>query len=305
MATGPPTSRRSRWSPRASGNRRERRRQGGGDGRGEGRVSDHEASTRERLELNGHQQFRRNRDRPRLLEEDPELEPRRGHQAGDDQLPDPEAREGRALLRAHLRADQGLGVLLRQVQAGPLQGDRLRALRRRGDALEGSPRAHGPHRSRRARLPHLVLQGRSVADRLPDRHGSEGAREGPLLRRLDHHLDRRGGAYEGPRQAREGGQEGHRRLRRRARAAHPGAARVARAPRGVARGRGRPVDLRRRRQSLGRGPRHQPAQARRRRAHEAASRRRRRRSRRRSPTPRPISTTRSSAWRRSGGSSPR
>jgi len=30
-------------------------------------------------------------------------------------------------------------VLLRQVQASPLQGNRLRALRRRGDALEGSP----------------------------------------------------------------------------------------------------------------------------------------------------------------------
>ena len=47
-------------------------------------------------------------------------------------------------------------------------------------------------------LPHLVLQGRPEPDRLPDRHGSEGAREGPLLRRLDRHLDRRGGAHQGP-----------------------------------------------------------------------------------------------------------
>jgi len=46
---------------------------------------------------------------------------------------------GRALLRAHLRSDEGLGVLLRQVQARPLQGHHLRALRRRGDAPEGSP----------------------------------------------------------------------------------------------------------------------------------------------------------------------
>ena len=56
----------------------------------------------------------------------------RGDEARDDQLPDAEAGEGRPLLRAHLRSDQGLGVLLRQVQARPLQGHRLRALRRRG-----------------------------------------------------------------------------------------------------------------------------------------------------------------------------
>ena len=139
---------------------------------------------------------------------------RRGHQARDDQLPHAEAREGRALLRAHLRSDQGLGVLLRQVQAGPLQGHRLRALRRRGDPLQGPPRAHGPHRPGRAGLAHLVLQGRPVADRLPDRHGSQGAREGPLLRRLDRHLDRRGGPPEGPRRSsRRRSTEGRRRLR--------------------------------------------------------------------------------------------
>ena len=96
---------------------------------------------------------------------------RRGHQAGDDQLPHAQARERRPLLRAHLRSDQGLGVLLRQVQARPLQGHRLRALRRRGDALEGAPRAHGPHRPRRAGQPHLVLQGRAEPHRLPARHG--------------------------------------------------------------------------------------------------------------------------------------
>ncbi len=45
--------------------------------------------------------------------------------------------EGRALLREDLRPDPGLGVLLRQVQAGALQGHHLRALRRRGDAVQG------------------------------------------------------------------------------------------------------------------------------------------------------------------------
>ena len=160
-------------------------------------------------------------------------------------------------------------MLLRQVQAGPLQGHRLRALRRRGHPLQGPPRAHGPHRPGRARLPHLVLQGRSLADRLPDRHGSEGAREGPVLRRLDRHLDRRGGADQGHGQAREGGPEGPRRLLGRQGAAHPGAARVARAPHRLDRGRGRPVEVRRGGRALGRGPRGQPEEARRRREDEA------------------------------------
>ena len=149
-----------------------------------------------------HQQLRRHRDRPRLLQADPRLELRRGHQARDDQLPHAQAREGRPVLRAHLRSDQGLGVLLRQVQARPLQGHRLRALRRRGHALQGPPRAHGPHRPGRAGQPHLVLQGRPEPHRLPARHGSQGAREDPLLRRVDRHLGRPGGALARPPEAR-------------------------------------------------------------------------------------------------------
>ncbi len=35
--------------------------------------------------------------------------------------------------------DPGLGVLLRQVQACPLQGHHLRALRRRGHSRQGAP----------------------------------------------------------------------------------------------------------------------------------------------------------------------
>ena len=81
---------------------------------------------------------------------------RRSQEAGDDQLPHAQAREGRAVLREDLRSDQGLGVLLRQVQARPVQGHRLRALRRRGHPVQGPPRADGPHRARRPRRPHLV-----------------------------------------------------------------------------------------------------------------------------------------------------
>ena len=86
-----------------------------------------------------HQQLRRHRDRTGVLQADPVVVLGRGHQAGDDQLPHAQAREGRPVLRAHLRSDQGLGVLLRQVQARPLQGHRLRALRRRGHAVQGAP----------------------------------------------------------------------------------------------------------------------------------------------------------------------
>ena len=60
-------------------------------------------------------------------------------QARDDQLPDAQAGEGRSVRRAHLRSDEGLGVLLRQVQADPLQGHHLRQVRRRGHALQGPP----------------------------------------------------------------------------------------------------------------------------------------------------------------------
>ena len=130
---------------------------------------------------------------------DPRLVVGRGHQAGDDQLPHAQARARRPVLRAHLRSDEGLGVLLRQVQARPLQGDHLRALRRRGDAPEGAPRAHGSHRPRRAGLAHLVLQGRPEPHRLPARHRPARAREGALLRRVDRHGGRQRGAREGPR----------------------------------------------------------------------------------------------------------
>ena len=143
--------------------------------------------TRERRGIDRHQQLRLHHDRAGLLEADPAVELGRGDQARDHQLPDAEAGEGRPLLREDLRSDEGLGVLLRQVQARPLQGHHLRALRRRGDAREGAPRAHGPHRPGRARQPHLVLQGRPEPHRLHAGHRPEGAGEGPLLRGLDRH----------------------------------------------------------------------------------------------------------------------
>ena len=124
---------------------------------------------------------------------------RRGQEARDDQLPHAASREGRPVLREDLRADQGLGVLLRQVQARPVPGHHLRALRRRGHPLQGAPRAHGPHRAGRARRPHLVPPRDPVVAGLPP-HGDRGPRgaqgqaagEGHLLRRQPGHLGGRG-----------------------------------------------------------------------------------------------------------------
>ena len=121
-------------------------------------------------------------------------------------------------------------MLLRQVQARSLQGDHLRALRRRGDAPEGAPRAHGAHRPRRAGLAHLVLQGRPEPHRLPARHRAARAREGPLLRRVDRDRRRPGEARRRPRRPRG---QGPRRVRadlRRSRRAAVGARRPAQAP---------------------------------------------------------------------------
>ena len=109
------------------------------------------------------QQFQRGSHHAGLARADPVLVARRGDQAGDDQLPHAQARARRPVLRAHLRSHQGLGVLLRQVQAGPLQGHHLRQVRRRSHARQGAPRAHGPHRAGLAGQPHLVRQGHARA----------------------------------------------------------------------------------------------------------------------------------------------
>jgi hypothetical protein len=159
-------------------------------------------------------------------------------------------------------------VLLREVQASPLQGHRLRALRRGGDAFQGAARAHGSHRPGRSGVPHLVLQGRPEPDRLPAGHRAQGAREGPVLRRFDRHLDRRGGARQGPRQAREGGRQGPRHLRGREGGAHAGAARVARPAPGAPQVR-QADRLQRRGPSVGRFARGQHQEALRQRPREA------------------------------------
>ena len=123
-------------------------------------------------------------------------------------------------------------MLLRQVQARSLQGDHLRALRRRGDAAEGAPRAHGSHRPRGAGLAHLVLQGRSEPHRLPARHRSARAREGSLLRGVDRHAGRSREAPGGSRRPRG---QGRRRERAGVSRSRRGAVRPRRSARAQAR----------------------------------------------------------------------
>ena len=174
---------------------------------------------------------------------------RRGQEAGDHQLPHPPPGEGRPLLREDLRSHQGLGVLLRQVQAGPLPGHHLRALRRRGHPLQGPARADGPHRAGRPGGPHLVPARHPQLAGLPA-HGHRGPRgaegqaagEGHLLRRQPGHLGRRGQAPRGPARARGRAARRDRRHREAARPRHrppvQGARGRARRP-GEGRGQGR------------------------------------------------------------------
>ncbi len=95
---------------------------------------------------------------------------------GNDQLPNVQARARRTLLRAHLRPREGLRVPLRQVQAYPLQGYRLRPMRCGGDREEGAPRAHGPHFAGGAGGAYLVFPFASFEDRLPAGYPFEEAR---------------------------------------------------------------------------------------------------------------------------------
>ena len=133
---------------------------------------------------------------------------------------------------------------------------------------------------RRERMGHIDLaapvshiwffKGVPSAHRLPARHGSQGAREGPVLRGLDDHLGRRRGARRAT--SRACAARSTRCSTRYAAEKEPAparAARVARAPRGVP-AHGLPGRVLRRGPPVGRAPRHQRQEARRRRAQQAA-----------------------------------
>ena len=109
---------------------------------------------------------------------------RRDQKAGNDQLPHLQARARRPVLRAHLRADQGLRVLVRQVQAHEVQGHHLREVLGRSHAFPRAARAHGPYRIGRAGRPHLVPEVAAEPHRLAARHDAEGPRADSLFRIL-------------------------------------------------------------------------------------------------------------------------
>ena len=109
---------------------------------------------------------------------------RRNQKAGNDQLPDLQARARRPVLRAHLRADQGLRVLVRQVQAHEVQGHHLREVLGRSDAQPRAARAHGPYRTGGAGRAHLVPEVAAEPHRLAARHDAQGPRAHSLLRIL-------------------------------------------------------------------------------------------------------------------------
>jgi len=92
-----------------------------------------------------------------------------------------QAGAGRALLRPHLRPDQGLRVPVRQVQAHEVPRHHLREVRRRGDALEGAARPHGPTSSSPRRWRISGSSSRCEPHRSPARHDAEGPRARPLF----------------------------------------------------------------------------------------------------------------------------
>ena len=126
----------------------------------------------------------RSRSGSHLPGEDPFLVVRRSEEAGDHQLPYLQAGARRSVLRQDLRAGEGLRVPVRQVQAPEASRRHLRKVRRRSDAVQGAPRAHGPHRTGPPGRAHLVPEVAAVAYRHGARHDAARHRTRPVLRSL-------------------------------------------------------------------------------------------------------------------------
>ena len=108
-------------------------------------------------------------------------------EARDHQLPHLQAGARRPVLRQDLRPGQGLRVPVRQVQAPEAPRRGLREVRRRGDAVQGAPRAHGPHRAGQPDRAHLVPEVAAVAHRPDARHDAARDRARAVLRGLRGH----------------------------------------------------------------------------------------------------------------------
>ena len=109
---------------------------------------------------------------------------------------------------------------VRQVQAAQAPRRRLREVRRRGDAVEGPARAHGPHRAREPGRAHLVPEVAAVAHRPDGRHDAEGPRARALLRGLRGRRPGHDAARARPAPVQRDVPRGDREVRRRVRRAH-------------------------------------------------------------------------------------
>ena len=141
-------------------------------------------------------------------------------QARDDQLPDLQAGARRPVLREDLRAREGLRVPVRQVQAPEAPRRRLREVRRRGHAVQGPPRAHGPHRAREPGRAHLVPEVAALAHRPDGRHDAARHRARALLRGLRGRRPGHDAARARPAPVERDVPRGDREVRRRVRRAH-------------------------------------------------------------------------------------
>src|SRR6195952_3978386 len=127
------------------------------------RGEDHEPRSNESLQSDdAGPGLRPDPDFNRVTGEDSVVVLRRNQEAGDHQLPHLQARARWPVLRPHLRADQGLRVPVRQVQAHEVQGHHLRKVLGRSDAVEGPARAHGPYRTGGSGRAYLVLEVATV-----------------------------------------------------------------------------------------------------------------------------------------------
>src|SRR5438045_1060198 len=149
------------------------------------RGEDHEPRSYESLQSDDPGSgLRPDPDFDRVAGEDSVVVLRRNQKARDDQLPHFQAGARWPVLRAHLRSNQGLRVLVRQVQADEVQGYHLREMPGRGDAVARPARAHGPYRARSPRRAYLVPEIAAEPYRPVARYDPEGPRARSLFRIL-------------------------------------------------------------------------------------------------------------------------
>ena len=147
----------------------------------------HERSTQAVQAAGTGRAVRLDQDRPGLAGDGARLVVRRSAQARDHQLPHLQAGARRPVLRQDLRAGEGLRVPVRQVQAPQASRRGLREVRRRSHAVQGAPRAHGPHRAGEPDRAHLVPEVAAVAHRPDARHDAARDRARAVLRGLRGH----------------------------------------------------------------------------------------------------------------------